>query len=388
MEKIVIVGGGMTGCSIAYYLAKAGIAQDVVVIEADPTYEFAATPRSVGGIRSVFGVKENVEMSLYGFDVFENFDKFFGADVGECHAGFTKQGYMYVVSGETSVASLETVHEMQCSAGADIQILDPLEMKARWPSLNFDDVDAALFSERDGAVDPHACLHGFRKAALTAGVEFKTDRVVGFNHTGSCVQSAILASGEVIKSSYVINATNYWAPEVCAMVGMDVPIKPLRRQTFFFDCRQKIEPIPVIRDPNGFVIRPEGHGFLTGRTDMEQIGAISHDLDYSVFDEELWPRLAERCKAFEAIKVQSGWAGIYDMNTFDGNPIIGPWSGTMENFIVVAGFSGHGLQQGPAIGRGVTELLLKGRFQTIDLGIFSYQRILDDNPIVDLGPSA
>jgi glycine/D-amino acid oxidase-like deaminating enzyme len=277
---------------------------------------------------------------------------------------------------------------MHHSAGAPSELLDRTELARRWPSVNFEDIDGALYSAIDGRVDPNACLSGFRKGAIAAGVEYRADKVVAIEHDERSVSGVRLQSGEVVPASHAINATNCWAPEICAMVGMTIPILPLCRETFFFDCQRDIEPIPVFRDSNGFAIRPEGEGYLTGRTDPKKLGILGWEVDYSRFDEDLWPLLAHRCPAFEAVKVKSGWAGNYDICTLDGNPIIGPWVGGIENFLVAAGFSGHGLQHGPAVGRGVAELLLDGSYQKIDLGRFSYKRVLDNKPIVDLGPTA
>jgi len=281
---------------------------------------------------------------------------------------------------------LEQLGEMQQSVGTDAKLLDRADMAALWPSLNVSDLDGGLYSAMAGAIDPHAALMGFRSAARALGVTFLQDRVVDIVHDGLKAQGVVLESEEKIAAEMIVNAANCWAPDICAMVGMKVPIEPLRRQTFFFDCQTSIEPVPVIRDQSGFSIRPEGHGYLSGKTDFGQAAGFNWDLDYNVFDEELWPRLAHRYQAFEAIKVKSGWVGHYDLNSLDGNPILGPWVGGMENFYIAAGFSGHGLQHGPAIGRGMAEMLLEGQYRTIDLSVFSYQRALDYKPIIDCGP--
>ena len=208
------------------------------------------------------------------------------------------------------------------------------------------------------------------------------------DQAASRVSAVHLESGRKLQPDIVVNAANCWAPEICAMVGMRVPIVPLRRQTFFFHCSKSIEKIPTMRDISGFSVRPEGDGYLTGVTQFEQAGNFNWELEYGLFDELLWPRLAERSRAFETIKVKHGWVGHYDINQLDGNPIIGPWAGRLENFFVVAGFSGHGLQHAPAVGRGMKELLIDGGYRTIDLSAFSYQRVVENTPLVDHGPTA
>ncbi|MCY4316714.1 MAG: FAD-binding oxidoreductase [Roseovarius sp.] len=388
MKKIVIVGGGLTGCSTAFHLAQAGAAEDVVVIEADPSYEFAATPRSVGGVRTVFGVPQNVQMSLFAFEVFKDISAYLGLPKDSFDAGFRKQGYMYAVSGAEQFEQLRVLQNTMQSAGATSELLDQAEMQNRFPQINFEDMSGSVFSARDGAVDPNAVFQGFRRSTLDSGVQILTDRVIGFDCDDKKVHHVKLCSGEEIDCDIVLNAANYRASEISAMVGMKVPIEPLPRQTFYFDCQADLDPFPVIRDHTGFVIRPEGRGYLTGLTDRAALGTISHDVDHSLFETELWPRLAERCPAFEAVRMRSGWAGIYDVNTLDGNPIIGPWTGGLANFHIAAGFSGHGLQHGPAVGRGLAELMLNGRFETLDLSPFGYRRILDGRQMPDFGPNA
>ena len=388
MTKTVVVGGGLTGCSIAFHLAQGGAAGDVVVVEPDPTYEFAATPRSVGGIRTVFGVPINAQMSLESFDIYKDLPAYLGLPAETVDAGFRQQGYMFAVGSSETLDKLTELEKLLTAVGASVEVLDRSEMQNRWPQINSDDLAGGIFSAQDGAVDPNAILHGFRRASRNAGVTFLTDKVVGFDHDGRLVRTVKLASGDKLVCDVAVNATNYWAPEVCGMVGMEIPVKPLSRQTFYFDCRAELDPFPVIRDDTGFVIRPEGKGYLAGLTDPASIGSVSHQVDYSLFETELWMRLATRCPAFEAVKVQSGWAGIYDVNTLDGNPIIGPWVGGLSNFYVVAGFSGHGLQHAPSVGRGVAELLLKGRYETLDLSLFGYERVLEGRPIEDFGPNA
>ena len=198
----------------------------------------------------------------------------------------------------------------------------------------------------------------------------------------------MLASGERLAAAIVVNAANCWAADICAMVGMKVPIEPMRRQQFYFLAEQAIEPIPAMRDMDGLAVRRHQTGYLSGFTNFGEPGGFNWELQHQMFEDVLWPQLAARCKAFEAIKPSGGWVGHYDMNRLDGNPIIGRWTGHLDNFFVVAGFSGHGLQHAPAVGRGVAELILQDRFVSLDLSRFSYQRVVNDCPLPDDGPKA
>ena len=387
MSRITIVGGGIMGSSIAFHLGRAGAARDVTVIEPDPTYQWAASPRAVGGVRRLFGNRENVEMSQYGREVYLDFARVTGST--DFDPGFRVEGYMFLVEGRGAVAALEACAVMQRSAGAAVELLDRAALRARYPSLRFDDVDAAALCAEDGRLDPSSALMGFRRAAETTGVTYLKDRVVAMEADGRRVTKVRLESGRLLAPEIVVDCANCWAADVAAMVGMKLPVEPLRRQTFHFHAQTPPpEPIPAMRWQKGYSLRPERTGFLTGIMREEETGRFDWSFDPQVFEDVLWPWLAERSAAFEAVKLQGGWTGHYDMCRLDGNPIIDRWTGGLENFVVVAGFSGHGLQHAPAVGRGVKELLLDGGFRSIDLSLFSWRRVVEGRPIVDPGPVA
>ena len=386
---VVIAGGGVIGSSIACYLAASGRAGNVIVVEPDPTYEFAATPRSVGGIRELFTLPENIAMSQYGKEVYGNFAALMAVDGAAPDINFRRQGYLFLGSGATDVETLLHNWKIQTRHGAHVELLDRQGLHTRFPSLAVDDIDVAAWSPTDGFIDPHAALHGFRKKAISLGARYLKDRVTGFECRDGAVHGVRLASGEQLTPGVVVNAANCWGPELCALVGMQVPVHPLRRQQFFFRIREKLEPLPNIRHISRNIgFRPEGDGYMSGKTRYDETPGFKWDVDYALFDTDLWPELARRVPAFAALKVASAWAGHYDQNVFDNNVILGPWTGGLANFHVALGFSGHGLQQAPAIGRAMKELIVDGGFQTIDLARFSYQRIIDNTPVREHGPVA
>ena len=386
---VVIAGGGVIGSSIAYYLAASGQAGDVVVVEPDPTYEFAATPRSVGGIRELFTLPENIAMSQYGKEVYGNFAALMAVDGDAPDINFRRQGYLFLGSGAVDVDTLVHNWKIQARYGAHVELLDRQGVKSRFPSLTVTDIDAAAWSPTDGFLDPHAALHGFRKKAVSLGARYLTDRVVGFECSADAVRSVRLESGAALSPDIFINAANCWGPALCALVGMQVPVHPLRRQQFFFRIRDKLEPLPNIRHISRDIgFRPEGDGYMSGKTRYDEKPGFNWEVEHELFETDLWPELALRVPAFEALKVASAWAGHYDQNTFDNNVILGPWTGGLANFHVALGFSGHGLQQAPAIGRAMKELIVDGGFRSIDLARFSYQRIIDNIPVREHGPVA
>jgi len=388
MSAIVIIGGGLMGSSIAYHLAKAGAAADTVVIAPDPTYEFAATPRAIGAVRFIQGLRENLEMSIFGREVYADFANYVETGDDPADAGFQQTGNMFLGQGSEALANLDANWKMQTDLGAGTEMLDRAALKDMLPAMQVDDVDASLYSPLDSQIDPHATLWSFRRGAVHLGIKYITDRVVGLELGNGRVSAALLESGERRPGDIFINAANCHAPEICAMVGMKVPIEPLKRQVFYFDTQAEIGTLPGVRDHNRVSTRSEGAGYITGMTLLGASTGFDWTLRHEEFEDHVWPRLAHRFPAFEALKVQSGWVGHYDQNQFDGNAIIGPWTGQLDNFILVAGFSGHGLQHGPALGRGIAELILEGGYRSIDLSIFDYKRLADNRPIVDTGPNA
>jgi len=384
--SIVIAGGGIIGSSTAYHLAREGV--PVTVIEPDPSYEFAATPRAVGGIRFQHGLEDNVRMSLHGAEVFRDFGRHVQGGEVEFDPAFRQVGYLFMVQGEAAVASLEQCALMQRRLGVEVHLLDRAELERRYPSFDFSRADAAAFSPGDGQIDPNAALMGYRRAAQANGAVYVQDRVAAIDCSRNRVVAVRLASGGTLPADIVLNATNCWAAEVCAMVGMSVPIAPMRRQQFFFKAQDAIEPIPVMREMSGFALRPERDGYLVAITKFGERRGFNWTLEHELFEEELWPALVERSRRFEAIRMQNGWVGHYDMCELDGNPIIGPFEGGVRGFHVAAGFSGHGLQHAPAVGRGLAELFVHGRYLSLDLSAFSYRRVIERRPLLDQGPKA
>jgi len=389
MAKIAIIGGGVIGSSVAYYLALAGHAADVVVIEPDPTYEFAASPRATGGIRQLFTVPENIRMAQYGHEIYGQFETLMAVDGDKAPIDFHRMGYLWLGSGKDDVDSLIANWRVQTAQDARVELLDRKGVKHRFPSMRVDDIDVAAYSPDDGFMDPHSVLMGFRRKAISLGIRYVKDRVVDFQVDRTRVSALQLESGEPLAVESVVNAANCWGPELCEKLGMEVPVYPMHRLTFYFEIREKLEMMPLTRHISRNVsFRPQGAGYISGNTRYDEPPGFKWDVDYSYFDEAIWPGLAERVPAFEALKVMGGWAGHYDQNSFDNNAILGPWPGRLDNFHIALGFSGHGLMQAPAVGRGLSELLLYGHYRTLDLSRLGYRRILDGAPLHDEVPKA
>ncbi len=388
MADIIIIGGSIMGSSIAYHLARTCRAGNICVIEPDPSYEWAAAPRSSGGVRLMHGLPENIEMSRYGREVYKDFARLMDVDGQPGSFDFLEHGYLYLVAGAEEVAAAEESWRIQTGLGVPNDFLTREELAARFPAMNVADIDAAIHAPQDGFIDPTTAVLGFRRKAISLGAEYIQDKVVDIVVGGGLARYVVLESGDRIAGDIIVNVAGAWGPEICAMVGMTVPVEPLSRCTFYFEIRGEVETMPLTKDPSGVAFRQEGAGFTAGQTDVNVPFGFSWDVDHNLFETVYWPALAHRVPAFEALQVKRAWAGHYAYNRMDGNTIIGNWIGGLDNFYVATGFTGAGLQKGPAIGRAITELLLDGGYQTIDLSRMSYQRVIDDKPLLEIGFSA
>ena len=388
MSHIIVIGGSIMGSSFAYHMAMAGHADAIRVIEPDPTYALAAAPRSAGGVRLMHSLPENIEMSRYGQAVYRDFARLMDVDGEPGSFAFRDYGYLHLVAGSDAVATAEENWRVQTSHGAENELLTREEVAEKFPHLRTDDIDVGLYGTKDGFIDPYAAVTGFRRKAESLGVKYIKNRVVELTSQQSKVTGVILDSGEHLKAEAVVNVAGAWAPEICALVDMKIPVEPACRATFYFETEDDLGPVPNTKDQSGVGFRTEGRGFATVSTPAGDPGGFRWDItqsDYDNFEAVRWPALAHRVPAFERLKVKNSWTGHYAVNRFDGNTIIGSWLNGLENFFVATGFTGAGLQKGPAIGRALSELLLHGRYETIDLARLSYQRVIDNAPLYETG---
>jgi glycine/D-amino acid oxidase-like deaminating enzyme len=381
---VAIIGGGAIGLSIAYYLRKAASDCRIAVIERDPSYTLASTPRASGGVRRLFARPENIALSNFSIPVFARFNEEMAVGDEQPDIGFKKNGYLFVVPPK-EVTTLAVNYERQTKLGVNLRWYDAAGLKARFPSMNVGDLGAGVESLDDGWLDPYAVLMGLRKKVRSLNVDLVTDEVVVIHQTDRLVRSVDLASGHEMKADIVVNAAGAWSHLICGMVGMPAPITPLRRFEHYFETKDPIERLPYFKDPNRLAFRPEGKGYSGGVPTLNEPRGLNFDVDYGYFDEHVWPALAHRFPQFERTKCKSTMPGLYDQNDFDGNPIIGPWSGGCENFYMAAGFSGHGLMHAPGTGLALSERILTGRYQTLDLTRLGWDRVVRGKPYAEQG---
>ena len=380
---LAVVGGGAMGAAVAYFVRLVDPSVDVTVVERDPTYTMASTPRASGGVRRLFSLPENIELSNFSLAFFDDFAETMAVDGVQPDIGLKKNGYLFIVppSGrETLRRNFETQRRM----GVNAAWLEPDQLKAQWPSMNVGDLAAGVHSPDDGWLDPHSLLIAFRNKAKSMGVEFMSDDVTGLDRQGHSLTAMRLASGRRIEAGHVVNAAGAWAKEICAMVDVKVPIEPLKRYEHYFEAQDVIEPLPYLKDPERLAFRPEGRGYSGGVPTLDEPRGYDFNVDHGYFEGVVWPALANRFPQFDRTICLSTLPGLYDQNDFDASPIIGP-VGALANFHLAAGFSGHGLMHAPGVGRALAELILHGRYETIDLGRFGWQRIVDGTPVREAG---
>lgn len=384
---IIIVGGAVMGSSIAYFTAaNPTFTGKIAVIEKDPTYAQSSTSLSAGGIRQQFSNQENILISKFGAQFLKDINQYLKVDDDVINIDFVENGYLFLAT-EKGLPILEKNHSLQTSLEADVSLLDANQLKRKFSWMNVDDIAAGSFGyPNSGWFDAHCLTMAFKNKAKSLGVEYIKDTVVGINSNDQQVTQVILASGAVLTGGKIINASGPQAATISKMAGInDLPVNPRKRFVFLFKCNDQLLDCPLVVDPTGAYFRPEGQNFICGISPPEDNDPDCEDfhMDYSVFEETLWPILAERVPVFEAIKRTSSWAGHYAFNVLDQNAIIGAHP-EKSNFIFANGFSGHGLQQSPAVGRAISELIIYGKYQSINLNCFSYERFADGKLVKEL----
>lgn len=383
---VAIVGGGVMGSATAYFLlGPCGFRGRVAVVEKDPTYESAATPRSAGGIRQQFSTPENIAMSSFGAAFVKQAGAALEVDGDRPALPFTEWGYLFLASA-AGLDVLKANYATQRPLGAEVLLLTPDELKARFAWLNVADLaGGSLGLANEGWTDPYGLLQAFRRKARSLGAVYLADEVVGLKLAGARVAAAELAKGGTIACGALVDSAGYRARDIAAMAGIDLPVRPRKRLVFVFDCREPIGRAPLLIDPTGVWCRPEGASYIGGVSPPEDRDpdCLDFEIDYTMFEDVVWPTLAHRVPAFESIKLVRAWAGHYDYNTLDQNAILGAHP-DIANFYIACGFSGHGLQQSPAVGRAIAELIAHGAYRSIDLTRFGFERIRKGQPIVEL----
>jgi glycine/D-amino acid oxidase-like deaminating enzyme len=381
---VAIIGGAIMGSSAAYFLKTLAPSASVCVIEPDASYEFCSTLRASGGVRVLFSCPENIEMSKFCRQFLQRFPLDMAVDGRDAPVDWVEAGYLFIVP-PSGMDLLESNFATQRAHGCEVELLSPSVLKERFPSMFVDDLGGGVHSLKDGWCDPSGMLQGLRRKAISLGVRYVEDRVVGLARSPHAVGEARLSSGESIHAEAFINAAGAWSTEIAHMVGMRLPVSPLRRFEHYFTAGNPIERLPYVKDVERLAFRSEGVGFSGGLVNGDEPRGFNFEVDHDYFERAVWPAVAHRFPPFEAARCHRTWSGLYEQCELDGNPIIGNWKGELDNFYVMTGFSGHGMMHAPAAGRALAELIVHGSFQTLDLARFGYERIIRAEPYPEAG---
>lgn len=381
---IVIIGGAIVGSSVAYYLREEGFSGSIALVERDSQFARAATTLSMASIRQQFSIPQNIRLSRFTLGLFHRLKEEFGP---EADIGFREGGYLILASPE-GLPVLEANHRTQVAEGADVVLEDAAALARRFPWMSVEGIaGGALGLSGEGWFDAHALLGLLRKALRARRVDAVAGEVAAIEREGDRVAAVMLKDGTRLGAGTVVNAAGPNAGALSAMAGIALPVEPRKRTVFVFEARQAYADMPLLVDPSGIYVRPEGSVYLTGGAEPQESDGPAEPDDFEprwdLFEEVVWPVLAERIPAFEAIKMTRAWAGHYDYNSLDQNAVIGPHP-QVANFLFANGFSGHGLQQAPAVGKALAELIVHGAYRTIDCTAFGYGRVRDNRPYREL----
>ena len=386
----MIIGGAIYGSAVAWFLTgNPDFDGSILVIEKDPSYENSATAHTNSCIRQQFSNPLNVQISQFGAEFIKGFHGFMGNDPRVPELSIQSYGYMYLADTEDFADTLRASHAVQHAQGAATQLMSPDQIKAAYPFYNVDDIKLGSINLVDeGYWDGGTVFEWWRRSAWERGVEYHAGEVVAMtrNASGTRVDSLTLASGNTIACGKVVNATGPRGARTAKMAGIDIPVEPRKRFTWIFTAEQPLDrDLPLTIDPSGVHVRQDGPKTYLAGGHAEIDPAVDFDdfaMDQSIWQDKVWPAIATRIPQFETIKVVTEWAGHYDYNTFDHNAILGPHT-EVGNFHFLNGFSGHGLQQSPAMGRGAAEMLVYGAYRTLDLTPFGYERIVKGRPFAE-----
>ena len=380
---VLIIGGAVMGSAAAYFLMEnPDFDGRVIVLEKDPSYAAAASARSTSGVRQQFSTAVNV--ALGGFAAAFLRESGVHLDLPGEPSGvvFQERGYLFLGRAE-AVGDFEANNRLQRSLGVEVDLLGAGEMRGMFPWLGLDHIAIGSFGRRgEGWLDGYMLMNALKRRARAKGAEYRYVEAVGLVRRGDRLVGAACSDGTVIEAGHVVNTAGGGGRAVAAMAGVDLPIRNMKQVMFSFESPFKVGGMPYVFSPDGVFFRPEGGEYIAGiGIDAEEIvEATDFEVDYSMFEAEVWPLLASRVPGFEEARMRGGWAGHYDMNLFDHNAIVGRVPG-VEGFYLANGFSGHGLMQSPGVGRGLSELIVYGEYRSLDLSDLGFGRIAAGAPL-------
>jgi sarcosine oxidase, subunit beta len=373
---VVLIGGGIAGSSIAYHLVAEGC-KNVLVLERESAQGKGSTGKSMGGVRAQFSTSVNIQMSLYSIPFYSTFEDRLGYP-----CDYRAQGYLFCATNDKQIAYLSANFQKQVAMGLkNVRLISGDEIRGMFPQLRGDDILGGSFCSTDGFVDPNSAMVGFMTWASEHGATlWKNATVTGITRRNGTFE--ISTTRESVETRVVVNCGGAWAASIAKMLGIELPVEPLRRMlvpTEPFDQFPHTAPM-IIDMSNGFHFRPESRGFLLAWNDPEETPGYKTDFEPG-FIEKILTRAADRVPVFEnlAVNPKRAWAGLYEM-TPDHHPILGP-SPEVPGFFFANGFSGHGVMHAPATGKILSDLILTGKTDLIDATLLNFSRFAEGRTI-------
>jgi FAD-dependent oxidoreductase domain-containing protein 1 len=377
---VAIIGAGVMGAATAYWLKRSDPNLSVALIDRDYSFSQASSTLSASSIRQQFSCPVNIQLSQFGIQFLRSVSDYLSCAGEAIDLGLTEPGYLYLAS-HAQEPGLRAAWDIQSRHGAEIKLLAPSEIAQRFSWLNTDGITlGALGLTGEGWFDGPALHQAFLKKAFASGVvrvqgEVSTIQCTGESGAqGRQADSVVLADGRKISCAVLVNAAGAWSQALVRGLDLELPIGAARRTVFVLSCPEPLSDCPLLIDTSGFWLRPEGRFLIAGMEPRVQEDGLPLDPDYSELDETQWAVMAHRIPALEAMRIERAWAGYYEMNHFDHNAVIGPFQG-FKNFYCIAGFSGHGMQHAAGAGLALSEWILTGKPQTIDVRPLGHDRI-------------
>jgi len=376
-SDVAIIGGGIMGSALAYWLKRLAPGLSVTVIERDPAYRIASSALSAASIRQQFTTPVNIRLSQLSIEFLRDAPEMLAIDDERPELGLVEAGYLYLADAPAE-ARLRAANRIQRQCGAAVELLTAGELATRFPWLKVDDlVLGSLGTRGEGWFDGYGLLTALARNARRHGAHYVRGEVCAIERENRTVAALGLADGTRLTCDVAVNAAGPWARAVALLAGIDLPVHARRRTVYVIACHAHLERCPLVIDTTGIWMRPEGDRYIAGLAPREDPDDAPLDPDYASFESELWPALAARIPAFEACKLERAWAGYYEVNDFDHNAIVGLHP-SLDNLYFINGFSGHGLMQAPAAGRALAERIVEGRYVSVDLAPLGFERLLEN----------
>ena len=379
---VIMAGGGLMGCVTAYYLLLEDPTLQVAIVEMEPDYKHNSTVLSDGNTRLQFNIKENIQISQYGLARLKTFREDMSVGDWQPQIDFRQQGNLFL-SDQANLANAKAGLALQQSLDCEVIWLEPGEIKARYPLYDESKFVGGSFGALDGTMDPQAVLMAFKRKSIDLGARFIEAEVAEIAQADGQVSGVRLSDGTELTAKYVVNSAGAWGTKLARTAGVELPVEPVRRQVFVLQtATDPEETYPLTVFPSGlYLIQEHGSQFMCGKSLEDDPVGFDFGWNHDKFMDVLWPELVEYVPAFERLKILSGWAGLYAVNRFDGNVVLGEWP-ELAGFMLINGFSGHGFQQCHAVGRYLAETI-RGVDPFLDLSIFSPKRLLENKPIFE-----